>query len=43
MKLLLITKTHIGVYHNREQVAVYAVDWSAETEPLELVKELLQS
>lgn len=42
MKLLLITKTHIGLYHARKQVAVYEVDWSAEPEPLELVKELLQ-
>ncbi len=42
MKLLLILKSHIGVYHNRALEAVYEVDWSAEPEPLELVKELLQ-
>lgn len=41
MKLLLITRTHIGVYEGRRQVALYEVDWDAEPKPHELVKELL--
>jgi hypothetical protein len=41
MKLLLIQGNHVAVYEGRQQLAVYQVDWDLETEPLELVKELL--
>jgi len=41
MKLLLIQGDYVAVYHGRKQVALYKVDWTEETEPLEMVKELL--
>lgn len=41
MKLLLIQGDYVAVYHGRKKVALYKVDWPTETEPLELVKELL--
>jgi hypothetical protein len=41
MKLLLIQGDYVAVYQRQKQVALYRVDWATETEPLELVKELL--
>lgn len=41
MKLLLIQGNYVAVYEGRKQKEVYQVDWALETEPLELVKELL--
>lgn len=42
MKLLLITKTHVAVYQDRQQIALYEVNWSLESDPQQLVKELLE-
>jgi hypothetical protein len=42
MKLLLIQGDYVAVYQGRKEIALYKVDWATETEPLELVRELLK-